>query len=279
MPEDPAAERGLDGLTAAELRASRRGFWDEAFTAVLLGLVPPGAARLLDVGCGLASAAHALLPALPAVAYLGVDADEGRLASARVAIAAEPWATRAELRAGRAERLPCADAAVDVALVAMTLQHLPDPLAALLEIARVLRPSGRLVAVEPDNLSNLFYFDGPLEEVTAAFRGVATELRRARHPADPAIGPGLASLVERAGFTIRALFPHLVGGSRRDTAKAFLDRVRQVLAVMASGRPGNGTLVAACRAAIDRTEAALGPGRVGYGSQLVPLFVCAADRP
>ncbi len=107
---------------------------------------------------------------------------------------------------------------------------------------------------------------------------VAAELRRARRPADPAIGPAVASLAERAGFTIRAQFPHVVGGTRRDTARTFLDRVRRVLAAMAAGLPPDVTAVAACRAQIDRAEAALGPDRVGYGSQLVPLFVCAADR-
>ncbi len=278
MPEDAAAGRGLDGLTAAELAASRRGFWDEAFTASLLRVVPPGTRRIVDVGCGLAAAAYALLPGFPGATYVGVDADAGRLAVARQGIAAEPWASRADLRAGAAERLPCADGEADLALVAMTLQHLAEPAVALREIARVLRPGGRLVAVEPDNLSNLFYFDGPLERVTAAFRAVSLDLRRARHPADPAIGPAVARLVEGEGFSVAASFPLVVGGVRHGTAHAFLDRVRRVLAAMAAGLPAVSTAVAACRAEIDSAEAALGPERVGYGWQLVPLFVCAADR-
>lgn len=47
-----------------------------------------------------------------------------------------------------AERLPMPDASVDAVVCTLVLCTVPDPAAALAEIRRVLRPSGRLVFIE-----------------------------------------------------------------------------------------------------------------------------------
>src|SRR5262245_19269082 len=191
---------GLDGLTEDELRRSRRGFWDAAFTSLLLARVPADAATLVDVGCGLANAAHELLPHRSSLAYVGIDADEARLATARDEIAASPVAARVQLVEGRAERLPLPDGCADVVLTTMTLQHLVDVAAALAEARRVLRDGGRILAVEPDNLGQRFYFDAELPDVNDAFRDLAAAVRQARLPADLAIGPTLGKRIGAAGF-------------------------------------------------------------------------------
>jgi SAM-dependent methyltransferase len=46
---------------------------------------------------------------------------------------------------GLLERLPLADAAVDLAACALALAHLVDPMAAIVELGRVTRPGGRVV--------------------------------------------------------------------------------------------------------------------------------------
>lgn len=53
-----------------------------------------------------------------------------------------------QLVAQSAERLPFADASFDSALLTWTLCSIPDPLAALAEIRRVLRPGGELFFIE-----------------------------------------------------------------------------------------------------------------------------------
>src|SRR5690606_41626979 len=53
-----------------------------------------------------------------------------------------------ELRAGALESLPIEDGALDAAVLMLVLHHLADPLQALREAVRALRPGGRLLVVD-----------------------------------------------------------------------------------------------------------------------------------
>jgi ubiquinone/menaquinone biosynthesis C-methylase UbiE len=53
-----------------------------------------------------------------------------------------------DCRQGEAERLPLADASVDVAFANMFLHHVESPPAAIAELARILKPGGRLVLTD-----------------------------------------------------------------------------------------------------------------------------------
>ena len=53
-----------------------------------------------------------------------------------------------ELRRGELEALPIDDARLDAATLALVLHHLPEPERALREVARVLKPGGRLLVVD-----------------------------------------------------------------------------------------------------------------------------------
>lgn len=102
--------------------------------------LPVGSGRLLDVGC-----AYGFLTA--------------RLASERFAVGLEPlWEYLARARRehprlllvqGAAERLPVRDGAFDAVLMLDVLEHVADERRALDEVARVLRPGGRLVLSAP----------------------------------------------------------------------------------------------------------------------------------
>ena len=52
---------------------------------------------------------------------------------------------------GTADALPVADGSVDLVWCERVLQHLADPAAAIVEIARVLRPGGRAVLLDSDH--------------------------------------------------------------------------------------------------------------------------------
>lgn len=108
---------------------------EEPVVRRLLDAAPPG--RALDAACG--TGRHAAYLAAHGHRVTGVDGSPAMLARAR---ARAPQAT---LAAGSLLALPVPDASVDVAVCALALMHLPDLRPAIAELARVLRPGGRLV--------------------------------------------------------------------------------------------------------------------------------------
>jgi arsenite methyltransferase len=107
--------------------------------------IPEGGIAL-DVGAGPGSVTTALAHAAgPDGLALGIDISEPMLARA-VRSAAGPQV--GFLRAD-AQKLPFRDATFDAAISVAVLQLVPDPAAALSEIARVLKPGGRLAVMIP----------------------------------------------------------------------------------------------------------------------------------
>lgn len=97
--------------------------------------------QVVDVGTGTGLLAREALALIGAQGRLvGVDPSAGMLAQARL--------PAVELLQGRAEALPCADAAADFVCMGYALRHLGDLDAALAEFHRVLRPGGRLLMLE-----------------------------------------------------------------------------------------------------------------------------------
>jgi arsenite methyltransferase len=107
--------------------------------------LPPGGTAL-DVGSGpgnvTASLGHA---AGPDGLALGVDISEPMLARA---VRSEAGSNVGFIRAD-AQRLPLRDNTVDAVVSLAVLQLIPNPAAALAEMARVLRPGGRLAVMVP----------------------------------------------------------------------------------------------------------------------------------
>jgi ubiquinone/menaquinone biosynthesis C-methylase UbiE len=96
--------------------------------------------RVLDVGCGTGVLARAAADRAGADGHVtGLDLNEGMLAVARRLRPEIDW------RQGDASRLPFADSTYDVVVSQFALMYFPDRIAALGEMARVLRPGGRLV--------------------------------------------------------------------------------------------------------------------------------------
>lgn len=87
------------------------------------------------------------LPFYPPGAQLtGVDLSPGMLARARTR--AETLAHPVDLQLGDAQRLSFPDASFDAVVATLTMCSIPDDQAAVAEMARVLRPGGRLVLLD-----------------------------------------------------------------------------------------------------------------------------------
>lgn len=99
---------------------------------------------LLDVGCGDAALASEF--ARRGAVVTGLDADRTTIAAARRRIEIE--ATQLHLIEGRAEQLPFDGAEFDIALAVTTLCFVRDAERAVIEMARVLKPGGRLIVGE-----------------------------------------------------------------------------------------------------------------------------------
>jgi len=101
-----------------------------------------GLALEIGVGSGLNLPLYG--PAVTRVVGLDPSTELLRLASRRAGDVVIPVSL---LRAS-AEHLPLADALFDTIVMTWTLCSIPNPIAALMEMRRVLRPGGRLIFVE-----------------------------------------------------------------------------------------------------------------------------------
>jgi len=107
--------------------------------------IPPGGVAL-DVGSGPGNVTASLARAAGRDGLaLGVDISEPMLARA---VSAEAGPDVGFLRAD-AQRLPLRDETVDAVVSIAMLQLIPDPAAAVAEMARVLRPGGRMAVMVP----------------------------------------------------------------------------------------------------------------------------------
>jgi SAM-dependent methyltransferase len=142
--------------------AARKSFYDEvggddardiAFEAVR----EAEPQCVIEVGCGEGELAERIASELGApVTALDQSVRMVELASAR----------GVDARVGDVQALPFEDESFDVAVAAWVLFHVRDLDRGIAELARVLRPAGRLVAVTnyADHLYEMFDFAGALEQ-------------------------------------------------------------------------------------------------------------------
>lgn len=160
----------------------------------------PDARRILEVGCG----TGAVLAEVPGpAARFGLDLDPSRLAEARF------HTPGACLLCADALLLPFASQTFDLTFCHYLLLWVRDPLRALLEMKRVTRPGGAVLALaEPDYASRL---DAPIA-LEPLGRWQAESLRL--QGADPALGARLGELFHQAGIRLLETGP-LRGGEIR----------------------------------------------------------------
>ena len=175
-----------DRVAVVDRLAQTPGF--QRLRAELIALAKLGAGdHVLDIGAG--SSGLLTLAAAPHVAHVtAIDISAPQCAGLRRRIESSQI-TNTDVRVGGATDLPCADESFDVVLSNYCLHHIPDDrkILALLDIARVLRPGGRVV------LGDMMFEIGLH---TARDRAVLTRFARTQLRRGPA---GIVRLARNAG--------------------------------------------------------------------------------
>ena len=183
----------------------------------------PVGARVLDAGAGEGQYAHHFARQR----YVGVD----------LAIGDVTWNYRSLDAIADLNALPFAETSFDAALNVVTLEHLREPLLALREIARVLKPGGLLLLAAPH--------EWEVHQSPHDF------FRYTRH--------GLEHLFKQAGFDVASITP--AGGYFRLLSRRFLNGLpfftggwRWVLFPFAAVALGSAALIAPLFEGLDREK-------------------------
>jgi ubiquinone/menaquinone biosynthesis C-methylase UbiE len=187
----------IDYLDRVASSMPGRGYKRDLLVALALR---PGMA-VLDVGCGPGTDLGALAAAVTESGQVrGIDTDPRMRAEAALRSASYP---QVRVDDGHAEALPLDDRSMDRARADRVLQHVGEPIRALLELYRVVRPDGIIGLAEPDWYT-LIIDDADLGTSEAFSRFMTSRVR------NPAIGRQLARLAAGAGFAIRSVSPHTI---------------------------------------------------------------------
>lgn len=134
---------------------------------------------VLDLGTGTGSVAFAAAARVgDAGRVTGVDISPEMLTKARAGAGTRNLAN-IQFEEGRAEAIPAADQSQDAVLASLSLMYVADRAAAAREIARILRPGGRLVAA---------VWAGPDQNDIVRFQQIAGSF--AGPPPVKGVGPG-----------------------------------------------------------------------------------------
>ena len=153
-------------------------------------------ARVLEVGCGTGRWLSLLASAGCEIA--GIEPSDQMLALARARV-------NGDLREGAAEALPWSDAWFDCVVYVNALHHFADPVRALQESFRVLRPGGRLLSVglDPHQRTERWYiyeyFPAALAADLARF---PSREQRALWLRNAGFGDVMVRVVEHLQFTL-----------------------------------------------------------------------------
>ncbi len=162
--------------------------------AYLLDHLAPGTS-LLDVGCGPGTITVDLAARVAPGRVVGVDADPGVIEQAKAAALPAPAAV--DFLVADAHRLDMADASFDVVHAHQLLQHLGDPVAALVEMRRVCRPGGVVAARDADYAAMTW---APAEPALDRWLSLYRQLARL-NGGEPDAGRHLLSWAQQAGFS------------------------------------------------------------------------------
>ena len=215
---DPAMSKGIEAQYRRPQMVQRR--------ARALALADPRVGQhVLDVGCGPGYLTADLAAGVTeSGSVVGIDQSDSMLG---LAGARCEGLTQVRLEKADATKLPLADASMDLALSTQVLEYVADVDAALVEMARVLRPGGRAVLLATDWRSVAWYSSD--EERMTRMLSAWEE-----HLAHPTLPRTLATRLGGAGLRVDAVERYSVLERSGDVA----DYASMMIMAIASFAPG-----------------------------------------
>jgi ubiquinone/menaquinone biosynthesis C-methylase UbiE len=151
---------------------------------------------LLDCGCGPGTITLGLAEAVAPGQVVGLDLEASQITLARK-LAEERKLKTVDFKVGSVYELPFPHQSFDAVFAHALIEHLGDPLAALRELRRVLKPGGVAGISSPDWSGNLM---APVNEGAQQFIEVYKRLQ-IRNGGNPYVGRELGQLMKEAGFS------------------------------------------------------------------------------
>lgn len=215
-------------------------------------------ARVLEAGCGVGAQTLTLARRSPEAHFTSVDISADSLAEAqrRAELAG---LTNVEFHRADISALPFEPESFDHVFVCFVLEHLTQPIQALVDLGEVLRPGGTITVIEGDHGSTFFHPDN-----AAAHEAIQCLVDlQAKTGGDALVGRRLFPLMVEAGFgevrvDARMVYvdssrPELVEGFTNKTFTAMIEGVRE--AAIGGGLIDAETFDAGVRALYRTTEA------------------------
>lgn len=208
--------------SAAVLTDLRDRWWSTDFLELIVSRLGLGRyQQIADLGCGHGHWGQRLLPLLSQTATVtGVDQEQKWVTKATSRAAELGLAARCSYRVAAIESLPFDDATFDLVTCQTLLMHVADVQAALAEMLRIVRPGGRLLLLEPNNVAQQFVADSVNRSLTPRQLGdlltLFTACSRGRDKlgrGDDCVGDRLPSLLQRLSLEGITVFQNEHTGS------------------------------------------------------------------
>jgi len=162
--------------------------------ALLVPHLRPGMS-VIDCGCGPGSITVGLAEIVAPGQVVGIDLEPRQVETAR-GVAAERGTSNLRFEQASVYELPFPDGSFDVAVAHFVIEHVREPVRALREIRRVLKPNG--IAAIKDPYYPAFTFR-PRIPTIVRFEELMTKVR-AHHGASDAYAADLRAVLMEAGF-------------------------------------------------------------------------------